>query len=74
MTIQSFRYDIVDEVPYLKPAAEVGFQEPKDRLKKMLFITMFAGIGGTSDTVVDTIHFLDKFNNVDLFWKAPGTL
>jgi len=57
---------------YLKAAADRGFQEPEQRLREMLFITMFAGIGGTSDTVVSTIHVLDKDKHLaELFWKGP---
>jgi cytochrome P450 len=38
----------------------------------MLFITLFAGIGGTSDTVVAIqYHINNNANALKLFWKDP---
>merc|ERR1712070_886936 len=48
-------------------------QASEDRLREMIFISMFAGVGGTSDTVAAAMEVLKDSTKVPLFWKDPSS-
>lgn len=58
---------------YLAEAKSRGWSEPADRLREMLFITLFAGFGGTGDTAWASVVKLnsDAPKMVPLFQKDP---
>jgi hypothetical protein len=59
---------------FVKKAAQIGskLKEPTDMLREMLFITLFAGIGGTGDTVSSAMTLLNGDDSkVALFWQDP---
>ncbi|CAE8627487.1 unnamed protein product [Polarella glacialis] len=57
---------------YLKAAAERNFEDPEGRLREVMFITFFAGIGGTSDTVSAALFLISSNQDMlPLFQKDP---
>jgi len=57
---------------FLEAASQYGFAEPEARLKEILFITNFAGVGGTSDNVGAALYAVHKDPTMrQLFWENP---
>ena len=57
---------------FLKAASQYGFDDPEARLREMLLITNFAGVGGTSDNVGAALYAVSKEPHLrTVFWKDP---
>lgn len=57
---------------YVEEAKKRGFDEPANRLREMVFITLFAGVGGTGDNVAAALYITSKDDKLrPMFWKNP---
>lgn len=57
---------------YMEEAKKRGFDKPVDRLMEMVFITLFAGAGGTGDNVATALYMVSKNDKLrPMFWKNP---
>ena len=58
---------------YLEAAEARGFQDPRMRLREMLFLTLLYGVGATADTVASALHLFRMYGRfiLQLFWRDP---